>query len=461
MTLFTLDHWRRGREIAVVGLARSGAAATRLLRRLGFDVYASDSGAGAELEACAAELRVAGAVVELGRHDPARIARAAGVVVSPGVPPEAPPLVAARAAGVEILSEVEIGLAALGARSRYVAITGTNGKTTTTALTAHVLRAIGLDAEACGNIGRPVCDVALAATPPAWLVLEVSSFQLHDCPYIAPAVGVLTNLAPNHLDRYATLEEYYGDKARLFANASASSVWVTNGGDPAVQALVAGVPGTHQRFSVRQRAEAWFDRAGGQLRLNDDVVMPRAELQLLGDHNVENALAATLVAAAVARMAGQPAPPLGAIAEGLRSFRAIPHRVEPVRTVDGVRWINDSKSTNVTSTEVALRAVDGTVVLLLGGRHKGEPYTRLAPLLAGRCRGVVAFGEAASIVKADLGALVPVVEAGSDFAQVMREARRLAQPGDVVLLSPACSSYDMFEHFEHRGEVFRAMVNAL
>jgi UDP-N-acetylmuramoylalanine--D-glutamate ligase len=264
---------------------------------------------------------------------------------------------------------------------------------------------------------------------------------------------VLTNLAPNHLDRYRTLEDYYGDKALLFRNAAADSVWVTNADDRVVQEMARRVPGTHLRFSIRDRAHGWYDRGGDRLMLGEELLLPRADLPLLGDHNVANALAAALVAARTGC-------PTTRIAAGLRSFRAIPHRVEPIREVDGVLWINDSKSTNITSTEVAIAALDRPFVLLLGGRHKGEPYTRLAAPLRGRCRAVVAYGEAGPLVLEDLRDHVTVVSADG-FPNVLATARRLAQPGDAVLLSPACSSFDMFRNYEERGASFRALVEAM
>ncbi|MFL5492837.1 MAG: UDP-N-acetylmuramoyl-L-alanine--D-glutamate ligase [Gemmatimonadales bacterium] len=445
--------WREsGREVAVVGLGKSGVAATLLLRRRDIPVYASDSGRGPVFDEWAARLREAGAAVEVGGHDLERIGRAAAVVVSPGVPPDVPALEAARRNGLEIHAEVEIGFLALEG-PRCIGITGTNGKTTTTSLIAHLLVAGGIRAEVAGNIGRPVCDVALSTDRPDWLALELSSFQLHDAPRLAPAVGVLTNLAPNHLDRYHSLEEYYGDKALLFRNAAPASVWITNADDAAVRTMVAGVPGTHLRFSIEQRADAWFDRQGDRLMLAEEPLLRRAELPLLGDHNVANALTAALVADRLGCARER-------IAAGLRSFCAIPHRVEPVREVDGVLWINDSKSTNVTSTDVAIAAVDRPLVLLLGGRHKGEPYTRLAERMGSRCRAVVAYGEAGPIVRQDLEGRVPVVPAG-DFDDVLSTARRLARPGDAVLLSPACSSYDMFRNYEERGARFRAAVEAM
>jgi UDP-N-acetylmuramoylalanine--D-glutamate ligase len=316
------------------------------------------------------------------------------------------------------------------------------------------LSVAGIPTETAGNIGRPLCEVAAASAPPPWLALELSSFQLHDAPHLRPAVGVLTNLAPNHLDRYRSLEEYYQDKAQLFRNAEDDSVWVTNADDPVAQEMTRSVPGRHLKFSIEQRADAWYDRPGKRLMLSRTEALPRAELPLLGDHNVANALAALLVAKELGAS-------IDRIAEGMRSFRAIPHRVEPIREVDGVLWINDSKSTNVTSTEVAIAALDRPFVLLLGGRHKGEPYTRLAePLRRGSCRAVVAYGEARELIVRDLGTHLDVVPAGA-FEDVLTQAQRLARPGDAVLLSPACSSYDMFTNYEERGERFRQAVLAL
>ena len=446
------DRWRASaREVAVVGLGKSGVAATLLLRGRRIPVYASDSGSGPAYDGWAQSLREAGAQVDIGSHDLDRIARAAAVVVAPGVPPNVPALEAARRAGIPIYAEVDIGFVALR-NTRCVGITGTNGKTTTTSLIAHVLATAGYRAETAGNIGRPLCDVARSSDPPAWLALELSSFQLHDAPHLKPALGVLTNLAPNHLDRYTSLEEYYGDKAQLFRSADPASVWVTNADDPAVQEMAQPVPGRHVRFSTQSRADAWYDRGRARLMLGNTEVMPRAALPLLGDHNVANALAATLVASEVGS-------PVERIAEGLQSFRAIPHRVEPIREVDGVLWINDSKSTNITSTEVAIAALDRPFVLLLGGRHKGEPYTRLVDRLRERCRAVVAYGEAGPRVVKDLGSSLKVVPAGT-FEEVLATARRLARPGDAVLLSPACSSYDMFKNYEERGDRFRAAVEA-
>jgi UDP-N-acetylmuramoylalanine--D-glutamate ligase len=447
--------WLAG-EIAVVGLARSGKAAAQLLARTGARVYASDFATDPDLEATERLLRDEGVDVQLGGHDMGRLARASLVVASPGVPPDAPPFVAARNAGVDIVSEIEIGLRFLP-RLSYIAITGTNGKTTTTALVGHLLTAVRRRAATAGNIGTPLTELALSRTPPAWVALEVSSFQLHDTPSIEPTVGVLTNLSANHLDRYDSVEAYYGDKALLFRNASAASNWVTNADDPDVQRMTAGLPGVQCRFSVRERAEAYFDRSTGMLVVLGHPLIRRDELSLLGDHNVANALAASL-AVMMADREHRTHHALNALRDGLRTFAALEHRIETVGAFDDVMWINDSKSTNVASTLVALQGMQSPTILLLGGRHKGEPYTGLAAELKRTVRTVIAYGEAAPLIEADLKGLVPIRRLGSSFDDVVATARAIARPGDVVLLSPACSSYDMFDNYEHRGTVFKRLA---
>jgi len=450
-----LAGWRAsGREVSVAGLARSGCAAVRLLRSAGVPVYASDAGSGAETVKAAAELAAsadAGLTLQVGGHDLARVAGSAALILSPGIPPTAPVVQAAVAAGVPVLAEAQLGLDAMPGVP-YVAVTGTNGKTTVTALLEQLMRSGGRRVVAAGNIGLPLSEVARTEPHPEWLAVELSSFQLHDCPDVAPAVGILTNLAPDHLDRYPDLASYYADKARLFARANLASCWVSNLDDPDSRQMIADVPGRHLAFTVARgvRADAWYDHEAEQLMLAGRPLLPRRELLLLGDHNIANALAAALALHATGLSHE-------ALAEGLRAFRAMPHRLEPVRELDGVLWVNDSKATNIASTRVALEAMTRPYVLLLGGRHKGEPYTSLLTQLVGHAVAVVAFGEAGPLVQADLGSHVRVVPAG-DFAEVMATARALAPSGGAVLLSPACSSYDMFDNYEHRGASFRRVV---
>ena len=454
-------------EVAVVGLGRSGTAVARLLARDGHRVYASDAGRGAAVEQAAAELRALGVAVDAPGHDLERIARAALVVASPGIPPGAPPLAAARAAGREPVGEIEVALHYLPGL-RYVAVTGTNGKTTTTAMIGHLLRALGHDAPDAGNIGTPLAALALADAAPGWAALELSSYQLHDTPSVRPTVGVVTNLSPDHLDRYAGVDEYYADKALLFRNATSASRWVLNADDaevlrlherlPGGHAVRAGLPGRTYRFSVRGAdAEAHYDRAADVLVLHGEPLLARAELALLGDHNVANALAAAL-AVSVADDAHRMPAARRTMAAALRTFGALEHRLEPVPTSDGVLWINDSKATNVSSTLVAVEGMTRPFVLLLGGRHKGEPYTALAEPFRRHGRLVLAFGEAADEIERDLAGVVPLERVEGGFDAVMARARAIARPGDAVLLSPACSSFDMFTNYGERGAAFRRLA---
>ncbi len=440
--------WRRG-EVAVIGLGRSGVAATQFLTREGVPVYASDTADPPQVRAVVTELRERGAVIDLGRHDLERIARAAAVVASPGVPPDAPPLRAARDAGVMVLAELDMAAMVLD-RSDLIVVTGTNGKTTTTALIAHVLVEAGVSAAAAGNIGRPLIEIAAEETAPAWVVVEASSFQLHDAPHLRPRVGVVTNLSPDHLDRYPSAEAYYHDKRQLFRNAVAESIWILNGDDPLALRLPAGAPGVRRRFSLRAPDDAWFNRRQRTLMLGSDPVIDRARLALLGDHNVANALAAALAAAAV----GVDCEALG---RGLACFPALEHRLEPVEELNGVLWINDSKATNIASMEVALQAMNRPYVLIAGGRPKGDSYQRLSSLMPGKCRAIVAYGEARGNIATALANLV-CVEQVEAFEFAVQRAADLAQTGDAVLLSPGAASFDQFQDFEARGAAFKRFI---
>ena len=453
-----LDDWRvSGREVSVAGLARSGTAAARLLLAHGLPVYVSDSGDTDVVRAAADALRAeSGALVavDTGGHDLGRVRNSNGLILSPGIPPEAPVVRAAIGAGVPVLAEAQLGLDAMP-EVRSVVVTGTNGKTTTTALVDHMLRADGRRSVAAGNIGNPLSAVAMTEPLPEWLAVELSSFQLHDCPDLAPTVGILTNLAPDHLDRYPSLAAYYADKARLFTNAVTTSIWVSNLDDADSRTMVTEVAGRHLAFSTAAgtRADAWYDRAADQLVLAGRPLLARGDLPLLGDHNVANALAASLAlhAAGVDH---------AVLAAGLATFRPLRHRMEPVREVDGVLWINDSKATNVASTRVAIQAMTRPFVLLLGGRHKGEPYIDLVGPLCERGVAVIAYGEAGDLIEHDLGPAIRVVR-GRTFEDVVIKARILTPAGGAVLLSPACSSYDMFDNYEQRGATFRSLVEAM
>lgn len=452
-------------EFAVIGLGRSGTAVSRLLRAAGLTVYASDASSSETARTAAGLLEAEGVSVQVGGHDLARIAGASVVVVSPGVPPDAPPLVAARMAGVPVVSEVEIALR-LQPALRIIATTGTNGKTTTTALVGHLLRALGHDAVDVGNIGTPISEIGLRKVPPAWASLEMSSFQLHDTPGFLPDVGILTTLSPDHLDRYPDVAAYYDDKRRMFANASISSLWVVTADNDDVTRMVQGIAGRVYRFStLRTDVDAYFDRQRGMLTVLGAPIVARDRLALAGDHNVANALAALLAVMVADHLHATPGA-RESLADAIARFRALPHRLEPVADREDILWLNDSKATNVASTLVALAGMSRPTVLLLGGRHKGEPYTSLIPELERTAKVVLAYGEATDRILVDLaGPLrgrVPVEALGRlPFDQVVARARELAEAGDVVLLSPACSSYDMFANYEERGERFARLARGM
>ncbi len=446
-----------GERISVIGLGASGFAAARLALANGGEVYVSDLRDEPGLAARGDELESLGARVELGDHRLERLADSDTVVVSPGIPPDAPVLQRLRSLGVRWISEPEFAFRFLD--GPLIAVTGTNGKTTTAALTAHLLRESGRTVGLGGNIGAafgPAASaLALLEPAPEWFVVEVSSFQLADIQRFAPAIGVVTNLAPDHLDRYADLESYYRDKARLFDTATSSSRWVLCHDNPAVCALPGDAPGERFYFSTETTGITGGYVSEGRLTLRleeeEESLLPADELPLLGVHNTANALAAAVTAA----LAGAPS---GDIASALRDFRPLPHRLEPVVERDGVLWVNDSKATNVSAAHSALASLDRPLVVLLGGKDKGEDFRLLLTLLRERARIVVAYGASGPRIHQELGGVVNVVLSEGTFEDAVAVAAGEALAGDVLLLSPACSSFDMFEDYEARGECFSGLA---
>ncbi|MGH7544273.1 MAG: UDP-N-acetylmuramoyl-L-alanine--D-glutamate ligase [Gemmatimonadota bacterium] len=442
-----------GARVAVLGLARSGTAAARLLAREGASVYASDVSSAPAMEAVAARLREEGIDAVVGGHDPVRLAASDWIVVSPGIPPEAPALAEAVRQGVPVFAELEV--ASWFARAPIAAITGTNGKTTTTALLGAIAGKAGLRASVAGNIGRPFSTAVMEQAAPDWFVLEVSSFQLAGIAGFRPRVAIVLNLTSDHLDRYPDMATYLRDKERIAENQGPGDHLGLNAEDPALAAFAAGRPPRRHLFHRTETVASGATAAGGRIALvglpDAGPVLPAGEVALPGAHNLQNALAASLAASLMGIQRT-------AMAAGLGSFRGVPHRLETVAEVDGVRWVNDSKATNVDSAAVALEAFDAPLVVIMGGRHKGSSYAPLAPGL-GRARTVLAIGEAAPLIERELGEVVPVERAATLDGAVER-ARAIARPGDVVLLAPACSSYDQFADYEERGNRFRELVHA-
>ena len=456
-----------GETVAVVGLAASGRAAAYLALEKGGEVHVSDLRTDAATHARGAELRALGAEVDLGEHPVDRIAGAATVVVSPGIRPDAPVLKELGKRGVRWISEPEFAFRFFD--GPLIAVTGTNGKTTTAALVAHLLEGDGLDVALGGNIGHafgpPASELALRELSPAWYVVEMSSFQLAAIDRFKPDIGVMTNLAPDHLDWYTTVESYYADKANLFRNADDNSRWVLNGGDPAIAALAEGIPGRRFYFSgagsgrpgARQGAPQGAYLDGDTLTLDmSGAVEPLGHVEdiaLLGAHNLENVLAASTAAA----LAGAST---GSIRRGLATAKALPHRTEKVAEAKGVRWINDSKATNVAAARSAINSLDGALLVLIGGKDKGEDFSTLVGALSKADARVLAFGQAGPRIFQALDGHVSVEHLPGGFDGVMEAAAQRAGPGTTVLLSPACSSYDMFTSYEERGARFAALAKA-
>ena len=445
-----------GRPVAVVGLARSGVAAARLLHACGARVSASDAKALEQLSEDARGLARLGVRLFAGDPAGAGVAGAELVVVSPGVPLDSPQLSVARRGGAAIIGEIELGWRALEADT--IAITGTNGKTTTTALTGALLREHYHAVLVAGNIGTPLAGHALDFPADGTVVCEVSSFQLETTEAFQPRVAVVLNVTPDHLDRHRTFEAYLEAKARIFANQTASDCAVLNADD----ALTRGLAG-------RTRADVvWFSRRlpidhgvfvrdgwiAAKLNGHTETICPLSEIFLRGQHNVENVLAAT----ACALWCGLPPE---VIRRGIARFRGVAHRIELVRDLRGVQYFNDSKGTNVASTIKALESFSEPIVLIAGGVGKGQDWVPLAEAARGRVTQAIVLGEDGPKIGAAFAAVGVSVRPAPSMEAAINTARDAATAGEVVLLSPACASFDMFDNYEHRGDVFRALVQGL
>jgi UDP-N-acetylmuramoylalanine--D-glutamate ligase len=440
--------------VAVLGAARSGIAAASLLAQEGFRVFVSDLADTGETRRAAEELRARGIEVRLGSHPADRIRESAFVVPSPGIPEDAPVLRAARDAGLPLRGEIEV--AAWYATSPIVAVTGTNGKTTTVNLIGRILEAAGRPCRVCGNVGNPLAAVCRDLGPEGWLVVEVSSFQLRHVRAFRPEISVILNVTPDHMDRYETFEAYAADKRRIFMNQAGEDMALFNEMDPAVPPLLAGFRG--EAVPVSLGAEGAGVRLSGDRIVwrrpdGEETLFRREELPLAGDHNLLNAM----TAAAVARRAGVEAAEIG---PALAGFRGLAHRLEEVAVVGGVRFVNDSKATNPGAVAVALGAVGREIVLIAGGKEKGLDYTVLRAAAAGRVRRIVGIGECARRMVEEMAGGIPAVFA-SDMREAVERAFEAADGRGTVLLSPGTSSFDMYRDFEERGDDFKREVARL
>jgi UDP-N-acetylmuramoylalanine--D-glutamate ligase len=443
-----------GKKVLVVGLARTGIATALFCAERGARVTATEARPEPEIAEAAAKLRAAGVTLELGGHRPETFVQQDLIVPSPGVPPMMPALAAARAIGVPVWSEIELAWRFL--RGRLVCITGSNGKTTTTSLIGHILETAGFPVQVAGNIGTPLISRVDISSDASFTVVEASSFQLESISAFRPDIAVLLNITPDHLDRHGSIEGYGGAKARLFENQTAEDAAVINADDAVAHQYAPTGPRVFWFSRVKRVASGCYLR-GDEIVFRCDgtetILLERKEIGLRGSHNIENVLAA----AAAARLAGaEPA----AIAEGVRTFAGVEHRIEYVATISGVEYFNDSKATNVDATLKALDAFPGNVLVILGGKDKGSDFKILRQALRSQARMALLIGSAADKIEAELAGVIPVERAGT-LARAVEVASRRAQPGDTVLLAPACASFDQFENYEHRGRVFKQLVREL
>ena len=431
--------------VLIVGMARSGLAVSRLLRGKGIEVFATDS----QLEPpLLEEFEHDGIPFETGSHSRRRFETADEIVVSPGVPVDIEPLAIARNIGIPVVSEIEVA-------SRYlegdiVAVTGSNGKTTTTLLIGNILRNSRRPVQVGGNIGTPLADLVSSSTREMINVIEVSSFQLDTIQVFRPDVGVLLNITPDHLDRYADFEAYRQSKLKLFRNQTGDDCAVVNRDDSDAFPLPSEIKSRQLTFS-RQKGlakGAWIH--AGQLVVDRVPIIPISELPLPGQHNVENVLAALLVAGVYGLDPEQ-------IADGVRSFEPFEHRLETVATIDGVRFVNDSKATNVDSAVKAVESFPKKVVLILGGKDKGMSFEPLVGAMKGKVTRALLIGSATEKLENEIANTVPT-ERVKSMADAVAAAIKVARSGDTVLLAPACASFDMYTDYKERGEEFKRAV---
>ena len=444
-----------GKSVLVVGMARSGLGAAEFLARQGAVVMVSDNRPAEALGPEIQFLKECQIDWQVGGHTDEVFSKAELIVVSPGVPLTLPVLQSARQAGKEIISEIE--LASRYLEGKIIAITGTNGKTTTTTLIGEILKTAGFPVLVGGNIGTPLISLVESSTPQTWNVVEVSSFQLEAVPSFRPHIAVILNLTPDHLDRYASFEAYAEAKFHVFRNQTESDFAVLNQEDPNVRRVADRLRSRVLWFSASREVTrgAYFDGSHIVLKSpgGSESIVARSEVPLKGSHNVENVAAAMVVA----HLAGVAS---ARMADGVRNFKAVEHRLEPVAEFQGVHFFNDSKATNVDATIKALEAFGSGIILILGGRDKGGDFRVLSPLIRQRVRSLVLLGEASSTIRSQLTGTAPMLQA-ENMKNAVRLSFQQAKSGDTVLLAPACASFDMFQNYEHRGREFKAAVRDL
>jgi UDP-N-acetylmuramoylalanine--D-glutamate ligase len=443
------------KRVLVVGLGKSGVASALFLKDRGARVTVSDTKSPDQLRDEIPLLLDHGITVETGGHGERTFRGQDLIVVSPGVPVDAAPLVQARASGEPVIGEIE--LAAQNLTGPIVAITGSNGKTTTTTLAGEILATGGLPVAVGGNIGTPAISLIAAATKETIFVLEISSFQLETIQTFRPKVAVILNITPDHLDRHRTFQTYVDAKARIFENQQPSDLAVLNADDPTCRTLRDRTRAQVFWFSRKQEVQSGAYVRDGKILFRDATgqrqIMLVSEIPLKGAHNVENVLAGVC---AGALMGCEPAN----IRKAVQGFKAVEHRLEYVATIKGVEYFNDSKATNVDATIKALESFPKNIHLILGGKDKGSDYTVLNDLLRERVKRVYTIGAAAEKIESHIKGAAEIVHAET-LENAIRRAAAVAQAGDIVLLAPACASFDQFQSYNHRGRVFKEVVQSL
>jgi len=448
-----------GRRVTVVGLGRSGRAATRLLVRQDAAVTATDRRPVEDLPDAMSALKDFPVRYYMGGHPPEAFQDADLIVVSPGIDAERMDAVRiAKSRGIPVIGEMELGFRF--ATAPILAITGTNGKSTTTALAGAILEAAGHRVFVGGNLGRPLCEAVLERTSWDWIVLEVSSFQLETIQAFRPRIAVLMNVTLNHMDRYRSMEDYLAAKMRLFENQTETDEAVVSADDPLVFKRTVSVRSRRILFGQAARPEAGVYQEGESVTARGVTspserleILRREDIRLPGRHNLENVLAAS----AAALLCGCPA---DRIRESVRNFKGLEHRLEPVRNRKGVLYVNDSKATTTEALAKALEAFTAPIVLIAGGRNKGGEFASVRELLGRRVKTAVLIGEARPVLRAAWEGAAPLIESES-LEDAVQVAAKTASEGDIVLLAPACASFDMFRDFEDRGNRFKAIVKGL
>jgi len=438
----------QGKKVTVVGIGRTAVSLARLLIREGAEPFLTDAKSALELADYTIELDAMGVPYETGGHTDRAFDRAAVVVPSPGVPPALECIRRAQESGAEVISELEFSFP--HCKSRILAVTGTNGKTTTTELLRHLVGACGHDVVLAGNNNTPFSTAVLNDSQPPFIVLEISSYQLELIQTFRPWIATVLNISPDHLARHGSVEAYAAAKARIFACQDETDSAAINVDDPVVRAMEKSARATLWHYSLLEKVERGLWLRGDAIYLGDLHVADTSDTLLPGRHNLQNVLAAlTMLYAGGFDWDDTIA--------GLRTFRGVEHRIEYVMTIEDVDYFNDSKSTNIDSLRVALESFTKPVVLIAGGRGKGADYAPLRALVQKHVKHLVCIGEDTTLLETAFGDIVTHARASS-MADAVAAAAESAKPGDAVLLSPACASFDMFNNFEHRGTVFKESV---